>query len=412
MHYIIIGGGIAGITAAKTIRSRDKQGEITIISGEKICPYYRPMIPLLIEGRVMDVTYAEDPITEYNINLLHDRAIRVAVQEREVVLASGKRRGFDKLLIAAGSRPVIPDIQGIRGPGVFTLRTVEDALRIKAAARGVKKVAVIGGGFVGIKAAAALGGPGIEVTIIERLGQILFQKLDGRGAEIISEALINRGIKILTDSAVSGIIHDSGRITVRLVSGSTIEAGLVILAAGVMPDIGIFRDSGIKTGRGILVGGMLETNIPGIHAAGDVVESRDLLTGRPSVSGLWTNAEEMGRIAGVNMAGDRIKFEGFLPVMNAAGIMDIPMVSAGIIDPLEEEYETVVDDRPGRYRRLVFRGDLLEGALFIGDVRNAGIYVNLIKNRIPLGSLKEEAVSGVLQYIQFIKSPPPRGLAV
>ncbi|NOZ68238.1 MAG: NAD(P)/FAD-dependent oxidoreductase [Deferribacteres bacterium] len=412
MNYIIIGGGIAGITAAKAVRRRDAQAEITMISAEKTCPYYRPLIPLLIEKGDADVTYAEDPISEYKINLLQDRVVRVALQERDVVLASGKRPGFDKLLIATGSRPVIPGIEGISGPGIYTLRTVDDALRINAAVQGVKKAAVIGGGFVGIKAALALIRRGIEVIIIEQLGQILSRRLDARGAEIVSEALARRGIKIMTGSPVSRITHDSGRITVRLESGSTTEAGLVVVAAGVRPDIEAFRDSGIKTGRGILVGETLETNVPGIYAAGDVVEFRDLLTGRPCVSGLWSNAEEMGRIAGSNMAGDRIKFEGFLPVMNAADIAGIPLVSAGIIEPVEEGHETVTDDRPGRYRRLVFRGDRLEGALFIGDVRNAGIYVNLIKNRIPLGGLKEKAASGDLQYVHFIKTPQPGRLAV
>ncbi len=412
MDYIIIGGGIAGITAAKTIRRRDRHAGITIISGEKVCPYYRPMIPLLIEDDDADVTYAGDPLGKYEIALLHDRVEHVAAEEREVVLAGGRRRGFDRLLIATGSRPVIPRIEGISGPGVFTLRTVDDALGIKAALHGVKKAAVIGGGFVGIKAALALCRRGIEVTIVEQLGQILPRRLDARAAEIVSEALARRGIRILTGSAVSGIMHDGGRIAVRLESGSITEAGLVVVAAGVRPDIETFRDSGIKTGLGIRVGGMLETNIPGIYAAGDVVEFRDLLTGRPSVSGLWSNAEEMGRIAGANMAGDRIKFGGFLPVMNAAEIADIPIVSAGIIEPLEEGYETVIDEGPGRYRRLVFRGDMLYGVLFIGDVRNAGIYVNLLKNRIPLGALMEKAASGDLRYVHFVKTHPPAGLAL
>ncbi len=406
MHYLIIGGGIAGMSAAKAVRQRDRQAEITIISGEKACPYYRPMIPLLIEDGDADVAYVDDPVNKYGINILHDRAVHVDVHEREAGLASGKISGFDKLLIATGGRPVIPGVRGISGPGVFTLRTVDDALRIRAAAlqEGVREAVVIGGGFVGIKAALALSGRGMDVTIIEQLGRILPRMLDARGAQIISGALAGRGIRILTGSAVSEITHDSGRIAVRLDSGGITEAGLVVVAAGVTPDIDIFRDSGIRTGRGIRVGGMLETNAPGVYAAGDVVEFRDMLTGRPSVSGLWTNAEETGRIAGANMAGDVMKLEGFLPVMNAADIAGIPAVSAGIIDPLEEGHETFIDDRPGRYRRLVFRGDVLEGALFIGDVRNAGVYVNLIRNRIPLGGLKEKAVTGDLQYIHFLIS--------
>lgn len=408
MHYIIIGGGIAGITAAKTVRNKDADAEITIISSEKIKPYYRPMIPLLIERleSEIEISYVEDIEKDYNINLLFDAVTGIDTESRDVSLESGGGIGFDKLLIAAGSTPLNLDIPGVKGPGVFTLRTKEDALKIKSALSDTKNAAIIGGGFVGIKAATALRKTGINVTIIEELGQILYQKLDGRGAEIISLALKQNGINIITGETISEIIRDGeGLNAVKLGSGSVINADIVIMAVGVRPDTDIFSTSKIKTDRGVLVNELLQTNVPEIYAAGDVVEYKNLLTGRPSVSGLWSNAEEMGRIAGANMAGAKIKYSGFLTVMNATEIEHIPLITTGIIEPEDKGYETFIEDNKSGYRKLVFKGDIPVGAIFIGNIENAGIYTNLIKNHIPIGELKEQAIEGRLEYISFITCP-------
>ncbi len=404
MHHVIIGGSIAGISAAKAIRNNNANAEITLISGENVTAYYRPMIPVLIDGQKaeVDITYPDDPIEKYRLNAVYEMATDVDVQSKDVLLSSGKRIKFDRLLIATGSVPIIPDIPGIKGQGIFTLRTMEDAIKIRDARSVAENAVVIGGGLVGIKAAEALKST-VNVTIIEKLSQILYQRLDRRGAEIISLALKNEGITILTEDSVVEIIRDGGNVkAVRLASGSTINADIVIIAIGVRPDMDIFKDSGIKISKGIQVNELLQTNIPDIYAAGDVVEFRELLTGISSVSALWSNAMEMGRIAGMNMTGADRRYPGFLTVMNATEIAGIPMIAVGIIEPEGREYEIITEDSIDSYKRFVFKGDLLVGVIFIGDIKNAGIYTNLIKNQIPMGGLKEKAIEGTMGYVNFI----------
>ncbi len=413
MRHVIIGGSIAGISAAKEIRGNDPKAEITVISAEKTRAYYRPMIPVLIEKEGIDITFVDDPIGKYAAEAVYGTVRNLEVSSRQVVLSSGKKRNYDKLLIATGSRPLIPDLEGLGGVGVFTLRTMEDAIAIKSSAKNKRHAVVIGGGFVGTKASIALHHLGLGVTLIELSGQVLPQRLDRRSARIVADIMRKNGIEIMANDTVSEIMRSSGGVkSVRLASGAILEADIVVIAIGTRPNIDLVNGAGIKTDRGILVNESLQTSAPDVYAAGDAVEYVDLLSGKPAVSALWTNAEEMGRIAGRNMAGGNIKYQGFLSVMNAAEIFGVPIMSAGLIDPEEKEYETIIDDTPETYRKLVFKGDVLVGVIFIGEVSNAGIYTNLIKNKIPIGSLKEEAMNGTLGYINFVSTVPVHTLSV
>ena len=413
MRHVIVGGSIAGISAAKEIRGNDMKAEITVISAEKARAYYRPMIPSLIEKDGVDITFAEDPLEKYAAQAVYGTVRSIDVSSREVFLSSGKKRAYDKLLIATGSSPLIPDIPGLRGADMFPLRTMEDALSIKSSAKNKERAVVIGGGFVGTKASIALRRLGLRVTMVEQCGQILPQRLDRRGARIVADIMRKKGIGIMTNDKVSEIIRSAGALkSVRLASGGVLDADVVVVAAGAKPNVDAFRDSGIRMNRGILINESLQTSVPDVYAAGDVVEYVDLLSQKPAVSALWTNAEEMGRIAGRNMTGGNIKYQGFLSVMNAAEIFDVPVMSIGLIEPEEKEYEIIVEDTMDTYRKLVFKGDVLVGVLFIGEVSNAGIYTNLIRNRIPIGSLKEEAIHGTLSYINFVSTVPAKTLTV
>jgi NAD(P)H-nitrite reductase large subunit len=407
MHHVIIGGSIAGISAAKEIRKGDVGAKITVVSEEKTRTYYRPMVPFLIERDEIDITFADDPAKKFGIKNIFEKVTGIDVSSKEVRFSTGTKLGYDKLLIATGSGPIIPDIPGIGGDDVFPLRTMENALEIKSSVKGKRSAVVMGGGFVGTKAAIALKHLGLKVTIIEKMEQILPQRIDRRGSGIISDVMKAAGIEIIVNDSISEIIRDSGAVkSIRLSSGERRGADMVIIAVGAKPNVEVFKDSGIKFNRGILINEFLQTNIPDIYAAGDVVEYVDLITGLPSVSALWTNAEEMGRFAGKNMTGGNIKYRGFLSVMNATDIFNIAVISAGLIEPEGKGYEIFVQDDINSYRKLVFKGDSLAGMVFIGDVTNAGIYTNLIKNRIPLGSLKEEAIKGGLEYIDFVRNAP------
>jgi NAD(P)H-nitrite reductase large subunit len=334
----------------------------------------------------------------------------VNTQSREVLLASEKRIAYDKLLIATGGIPMVPAIRGTIGEGVFTLRTMDDAIRIRDAAARARSAVVIGGGLVGIKAAAALrlrkadrGREPMDVTVVEMLPQILGQRLDKRGAEIIRSALVDDDITIATNETVVEIVREQEKPSaVKLASGKTVKADMIIIAAGVRPSISYLKDSGIQTGAGVLVNEFLQTNISDVYAAGDVVEGKELLSGKTVVSGLWTNAVEMGRFAGMNMTGRNVKYPGLLSVMNATEIAGIPFISVGLIEPEGGEYITVMHDRADGYSKLVFKDEFLVGVVFVRDVKNAGIYTNLIKNRIPIARLKDKVARRAAQYSDFL----------
>ena len=413
MRYVIIGGSIAGISAVKEIRTSDTKGKIMVISGEQTRGYYRPMIPSLIEKDGIDITFVDDPLEKYAADLIFGTAKSLDGSSREVLLSSGKKMKYDRLLIATGSSPVIPHIQGLRGDDVFPLRTMKDALSIKTSARNKGRAVVIGGGFVGTKASIALRNLGLSVTIVEERGQILPQRLDRRGAWIIADVMRKRGIEIITNDTVSEIIRSSGKVkSLRLFSGGTLDADIVVFAVGARPNVEAFVDSGIRINRGIIIDESFRTSVPDVYAAGDVAEYIDLITGAPAVSALWSNAEEMGKFAGKNMAGGTVKYRGFLSVMNATEILGVPVMSVGLIEPEGEGYEVIVDDTLDSYRKLIFRGDILVGVTFVGNISNAGIYTNLIKNSIPIGSLKDEAINGSLSYIDFVNTIPSQTLSV
>jgi NAD(P)H-nitrite reductase large subunit len=417
MRYVIIGGSVAGISAAKAIRGNDSSADIVVISGEESKSYYRPMIPLVVEGKKSeaDIAYPEDPLAMINVRTVFDSAQTVKARSKEVVLAAEEKIPYDRLLLATGGTPILPGIDGIQDEGVFVLRTMDDAVRIRDAAVGARSAVVIGGGLVGIKAATALrfrkaaGQMPMEVTVIEMLPQILSQRLDTRGAEMIRGALVAQGIAILTEESVKGIKRDrQNKLAVKLSSGNTIKADMIVVAAGVKPNIAFLKGTDIKTSMGVLVNEFLQTNVADIFAAGDVVESKELLSGTNTVSALWGNALEMGRVAGMNMAGKNVQYPGFLSVMNATEIAGIPFISVGIINSEGGRYETISHEDEKGYWKLVLDGEYLVGAVSVGDLKNAGIYTNLIKNRIPISRAKERVIKKEAGYVDFLSPQPKR----
>ncbi len=397
MHYVIIGRSAAGVSAAKAIRNNDGNAIITLISAENGKHYYRPSISLVIEHKDHDIFLNDTLGDSDTIKTIHDRVTGLDISAKEVKLASGNRIKYDKVLIATGSGPIMPEVPGIHGAGVFSLRSLEDARMVQSVARERKHAVVLGGGFAGIKAAIALKKLGLTVTIIEKLDRILSEKLDRRGASMVADLLRRADI----DIALNQQDYEINRVgvtirSVRLASGRIIDADLIVVAVGTKPCAEAFRNAGIRINRGILIDDSLQTTVPDVYAAGDVVEYIDILTKAYAVSGMWANAEEMGRLAGNNMAGTPISYPGFLSLMNTVDILDVPVTTIGMIDPDEACYEVFVEDNGSSYRKLVFKDDVMKGALFIGSSEGNDVYTYLIKNRIPVGKLRESAVSGSL----------------
>jgi len=404
MRHVIIGSGIAGLSAARSIRESDAGAEITMVASDPLDAYYRPKLLSLIEQEDMDISLGADLVGHLGVQTAHDTARGVNGNAKTVELTSGRHLSYDKLLIATGSNPVIPDIPGIQGDGVFPLRTIEDARGIQSTTRGSRNVVVLGGGFVGIRTAVALKHLGLNVTIIEKLDRLLYEKVDQRASAIVSDLLKREGIDIATNQDDYEIIRSHRTIeSVRLASGRIIDADFVVVAVGTKPNISPFVDSGMRTNKGILIGEHLETSIPDVYAAGDVVEYRDLVSNAFAVSASWTNAEEMGRLAGRNMAGASVRYAGFLSLMSTVEILDLPIMTVGLVSAIGKGFEVIASSSENVYRKLVFKDDLMKGALLIGQREDTDVYAYFIKNQIPLGSLKRSAIQGGLRYSDILK---------
>lgn len=395
MQYVIVGGGIAAASAIKSIRATDLQGTIMVVCREKPF-YYRPMIPLIIDGSISeaDITFPDDFATVQGVEVVSDQAISLTPGKKKLMLASGNMLNYEKILIATGSRPLIPNIPGIEN--AFTLRTLEDAHKIREAAVGAKKAAILGAGLVGIKAALALSKQGLQATIIEELPQILYPRLDQKGAAIVQARLEQKGIRVITNDSFSAVLSTGAKLT----SGAAVDADMVILAAGTCPNTEWLDGSGVNLEQAVVVDENMKTSVEDCYAAGDVVQGLELLEQRPVVSALWTHAVDMGKAAGVNMAGGKRRYPGLLSVMNATEIEGIPMISAGAV--ADESGEVLAANEHDSYRKLIFRDDRLIGAIFMGRITRAGTYVNLIKNQLPLGKLKDKALKGKLSYADFM----------
>jgi len=389
MRYVIIGNGPAGHAAPKTIRDRDPAGQVKVISDAVNQAYHRPLIPTLIEGVISkESLYREElPAPEGVEVRLGVRVEAIDPEAKKLSLQNKETLSYDRLLLSTGSSAIRLPIDGLEGSNVHVLRTIRNAEAIKVSAEKAKQAVVIGGGRVGMKAAFALHHLGIKVSVVERLGRIVPLQFDDTTAEIMKGAVEVHGIQLFLGRTVKAVERgDPGVQAVVLDDGATLETDLVIVAVGVQPNVDLARTAGLRINQGVLVNEYLQTSDPDIFAAGDVVETADVVTGDNIVSGLWTNAVEMGRIAGGNMAGGKSQYPGAFAVLNSFELANIPTISVGLIDPPEKEgYEVHSSRRGDSYRKLVLRQNVLVGVVVVGEIEGAGVYTGLIKGKKNVG---------------------------
>jgi nitrite reductase (NADH) large subunit len=307
MQTVIIGGSAAGIQAAEDLRKLEPQARITVISDEPHYPYSRCLISRYVEGKLhADALRFRTGrfFEQYDIDgWLGARVERIDPTAGYVELTDGRQAPYDRLLLATGSRPFVPGIPGLDLGNVFTFHSMADAEAIVAAASRAARVVVLGAGFAGLEAAYALARQGKQVTVVERMGQILPNQLDWTGSGIIQGDLESSGVRILLDNSVAAIEGAGVVSSVSLTDRSSLAADLVIVATGTRPNVELAQQAGLTTQRGIVVDAYLQTSAPGIYAAGDVIEIEDIATGRRGCSATWFNAILQGKYAASNMAG-------------------------------------------------------------------------------------------------------------
>ncbi|SMB92466.1 Pyridine nucleotide-disulphide oxidoreductase [Thermanaeromonas toyohensis ToBE] len=391
MRYVIIGNSAAGTFAAEALRALDPEAKITMISREEGPPYSRCLLPYYLEGAISEEGLYIRPPGFYEVLGIEAYLGREAVQIhpglKKVFLDDGREIIYDRLLLATGAEPRLPPIPGRELFGVFTFRHLEDARKLRQQALKSRRAVVVGGGLVGVEVAAALRGLGLEVTLVEFLPHLLPQALDERGSSLVQKALASHGIEVILERQVAAILGEDEVKAALLNDGRLIPCDLVVVAVGVRAAIDLLSPWGAEVNLGLVVNDFLQTSLPGIYAAGDVVEHYDLAQGKRGVTAVWPAAATQGRVAGCNMAGRKARLAGYINV-NTAEICGLRIAAAGLPKALsKEDHEYYYLDRAScQYRKIVTRQGRLVGMILIGRIEGAGILANFI--------LKGEIIEG------------------
>ena len=401
MHHIIIGAGPAGVIAAETIRKHAPRDEITLIGDEKETPYSRMAIPYLLVGNVEEQgTHLRKSATHYEdlkINRLVAGVKSVQIATKKIALADGKELGFDTLLIATGSHPIKPPVPGIDSAGVHNCWTLEDARSIMKLAKPGAKVLQLGAGFIGCIIMEALAARGVELSVVEMGDRMVPRMMGPTAGGMIRDWVQAKGVKVYTGTKVEAITSGSpgAPLKVKLSNGTTMEADLVISAAGVRPAIGFLEGSGITCLLGVLTDEHLQTNVPGVFAAGDCAEAFDKVSGKTIVSAIQPNAAEQARVAALNMVAYA---RGRQAQANLRGVTQINvldtlgMISTSFGDwqgrPGGEHVE-ITDATKGKHLSLQFQGDVLVGCNSVGWTDHVGAMRGLVEGQIQLKEWKD-----------------------
>ena len=412
-HHVILGAGPAGVIAAETIRKHAPGDTITLIGDEPDAPYSRMAIPYLLIGNIDERgTYlrkSDAHFDELCITQVKAKVTRVDSAGKTVHLDNGTSLSFDKLLIATGSHPVRPPIAGMDLPGVHPCWTLEDARAIQALAQPGARVLQMGAGFIGCIIMESLAARGVKLSVVEMGDRMVPRMMGPVAGGMIRDWCEAKGVQVFTGTKVEAISQGaeqgllgklaaavglgsddaSGALQVRLSNGQTVEADLVISATGVRPAIGFLKDSGITCLQGVLTDEHLQTNVPGIYAAGDCAEAFDMVSGKTIVSAIQPNAAEQARVAALNMLGQKAVLKGVTQI-NVLDTLGLISTSFGNWEGVAGGQSAVLTDKAaGRHLSLQFKDDVMVGCNSVGWTEHVGVMRGLVEGQVHLGDWKD-----------------------
>ncbi|MGE5342547.1 MAG: NAD(P)/FAD-dependent oxidoreductase [Candidatus Omnitrophota bacterium] len=413
MNIIIIGNSAAGTAAIEAIRMHDRQSTILQLSDEEPFLYSRCLLSYYIADTISNpsLLYRQNDFHhKMDVTLHAGKGFHVSdihPNEQTVTCANGDTFSYDRLLIATGSSAKIPSLIPKDVEGIHVLRNLADAEQIRKKIQNVNHAVVLGGGLIGMKAADALSKRGLKTTVMVGSDRVLSQMIDPAAARIIFKQAQDKDIDILLYTDISEILSQDGKLTgIKTNRGKVIDCELLIIAKGVAPNTDIIESSGIIKNRGIKTNAFMQTNDPNIFAAGDVAEAWDMVLDDVAVNALWTCAVQQGRIAGLNMIGKQIPYNGAVG-MNALNICDISLISFGITTPDDESaYRVHVYNQADRniYKKIIVGSDnRIKGIILLGKITNAGVLLSLIQRKTDVSPFEDELLNDRFNYGKLLK---------
>jgi nitrite reductase (NADH) large subunit len=408
MRYVIVGNGIAGISAAETVRQLDPSSPLTMLGDETVLPYSRPMISMVLDGSIppeklpiRSPSYYEDLGIETHFG---NRISNIDVNQNEVVIENYQRVPFDRLLIATGADARNVQAEGADLNNIHYLRTEKNVRQILQALPAVQNPLVLGGGLVGFKAAYGLLKRGLKPIMLITSGYPLSMQVDEVVGKLILDKLLEQGLTVRVGTSVTAFEGNSTVEGALLSDGSTLPCDLVIAGKGVLPALSFDPQDRFSHGVGILVDEHMETSRKGIFAAGDVAECMDVARKIPWVNAIWPEAVMQGRFAGMNMAGRKVSYTGSLS-RNVMRIFDLNLMTLGMVNPEPDSQCDILYSRDFQnniHRKLVFRENVLVGAILVNQIEQGGVLLALIQNQIPLSISRRKLLEPGFNFRQLM----------
>jgi nitrite reductase (NADH) large subunit len=389
MRIVIVGNGLSGTIFAKTLRELDGEAEIALFEGENYPYYPRPNLIEYLAGNLAYerlFAFQQEWYDAQKLRLhLGRRVSQIHRRKKTVELDGGEAVPYEKLLLANGAYAGVPPIQGVEKTGVFTLRTLDDVHAILDYLQDHPRVAVIGGGLLGLEIARAFKTRGAEVDVYEFFPRLLPRQLDREGAAVLQRQIEDTGIAVFCDVATQEITGKTAAQGLRFKDGKEAAADMVVIAAGVRPRIELAQAAGLETDRGIVVNDRLQTSDPDILAAGDSVQHR----GR--VYGIIPASFQQARTAAHCLLGQDQDYSGTVP-SNTLKVVGVDVTSIGLVNPEAEAVEEIRREDPERriYKKVVLQEGKLKGAIWMGTKQGVNEISRLIQNDIDVRPWKDQ----------------------
>ena len=388
--HLIIGCGPAAISAIDTMRALDQENEIRVVWKEDNLPYSPAALPYVLAGRTGEgglFPRGKSYFESRGVTFVPGKeAVRIVPEKKKIIYKDGDTEEYDSLLVACGAEPAS---QGLDGETeLLKFHSLGDLRRLISELKASVDATILGAGMVAVELAVALTERGCKARLLGR-GRPLRAYFDEGPGAFIREILTERGIDIQTGRIISQVKRNGQRFEIHCADGKVFETGMVVSCLGVTPRLGLIEGSGISANRGILCDRKMRTNLDNVYAAGDVVEAPSFRNGDTGVCAILPEAIAQGKVAGSNMVGKELDYEGWVPV-NLLKFFGQAALSAGAVETGMPDAEVLEKKDSGtrRFERLVFTDGRLIGGMFVNVEIDPGVMLYLIKKRVTVGQHK------------------------